>query len=418
MSIFGFTKKFIARPKLLLGAAVVMTSMTASLPAFAANWLKCADRDGICSTVSSGDKYTIRYGANGVYSYTQFLYMDGMKCDELSFRGDPVYGVHKTCEVYPDHLTTLKLDGATLCGTEGQLCTISADAMHWVYYGDPSPTGSKVAAIKYGSFMCNVASFGLDPARRIGKACYIGPRVYTPTPGLPPTWKLCAASEGQICKFSGDDSFSQVVIRYGASSKWTFRLITAAPDTSFKCHILAFEEDPAPGVNKSCSYIPLTATVKTSSGVWNKLASCGGKNCVLEYAMSNGTELTRGSEFGHSWSASVAGSVGSSGLNIINAGISVEYNYTQSLSFNHSVTKSNLTQTVTKCPGFAYGATMYQFAVPTTVSCLSAGICSATTYTTDFFCSPNSSTGANPTPKCLPNKCNATTNKQCQVCSL
>lgn len=352
MSIFGFTKKFIARPKLLLGAAVVMTSMTASLPAFAANWLKCADGGNTCNTASSGNKFTVRYGANGVYYYSQFLNADTVSCS--TYQGDPVQGTPKTCDVYPSHLTTASFDGAAHCANEGQLCSNTDDAMRWVYYGDPSSSGSKIAAIKYGSFMCNNASFGLDPANRIAKACYIGPRVYKAATGLPSTWTLCATSEGQSCNFSGSNSYSQIVVKYGVGTKWAMRLVTASPGASLKCNLTAFGVDPAPGELKSCSYLPLGATTATSSGVWSKITSCGGKNCILSSQLTSGTEVTNGSETGHSWGASVTGSVGASGLKIVNAGVAVTLSYTNSVAFQQSVTSTQMQAVSATCTGYEF----------------------------------------------------------------
>jgi hypothetical protein len=277
--------------------------------------------------------------------------------------------------------------------------------MHWVYYGAVGTAGKKVGVIKAGEFMCNNSEFGTDPAAFQAKACYIGPKVYKAARGLPTSWKLCATSEAQSCILDGSDSYEQVVLSYGVDTRRVYRLATLVPGASVKCNSDAFGRDPAPGVVKSCSYIPLAPKVDKSSGVWQGVISCGGQNCLISHAITTGTEVTDGNETGHSWGVTVTGSVGGSGLTMVNASASVALAYTNSASFQHSVTNSYGETKSATCAGKPYGSKLWQFTIPTSSTCLANGSCAATTHTADYFCTPNKSNGSNPTPLCLPQHC-------------
>jgi probable HAF family extracellular repeat protein len=88
-----------------------------------------------------------------------------------------------------------------------------------------------------GPVACDNAVFG-DPLPGVDKACSLA----TDT-SLPTSWTFCA-NEDQTCVVSGNRE-----VRYGASGKFAYRAVTGPVQCSN-----AMFGDPAPGVDKTCSF--------------------------------------------------------------------------------------------------------------------------------------------------------------------
>ena len=118
----------------------------------------------------------------------------GIKCDYVTFGGDPAPMVHKQCYFLVPAPTTAALpDGFTPCASEGELCRFQG--VKDVWYGAPNKW--LIKNVTNGT-TCDPVAFGNDPYPGVVKKCYTKdpPRVAQPTPtpvyGLPSlsgTWK-------------------------------------------------------------------------------------------------------------------------------------------------------------------------------------------------------------------------------------
>ncbi|WP_157596860.1 family 43 glycosylhydrolase [Streptacidiphilus rugosus] len=189
------------------------------------SYTPCASENGYCSFSGT---HVIAYGANGAFTYETAT--NGKSCDYVSFGGDPLYGVHKSCYLAPSGAPA---GGWATCAPENGTCS-AADAQV-VAFG---AAGSFIA--RQGSAACTVAAFGIDPAPGAGKSCYT-------QSGAPVGYAASCAPEKGTCTFTGFRT-----VAYGAAGRFAYRSFTAqAP-----CNSASFGGDPIFGVVKACYLTP------------------------------------------------------------------------------------------------------------------------------------------------------------------
>lgn len=187
----------------------------------------CADENGFCTFTGTR---MVAYGANGVFTYQ--LATDGASCDYVTFGGDPLYGVHKSCYLAP---TNTPPPGWARCAAENGVCSVAGTQT--VAFG---AAGSYLTRTVTGGTACTAARFGADPAYGTPKACYV-------RTGPPPGYGTRCAAENGTCAVSGSRT-----VAFGANGVFGYRTFTA--DTP--CTSAAFGGDPLPDVAKSCYLTP------------------------------------------------------------------------------------------------------------------------------------------------------------------
>ena len=121
-----------------------------------AGWTSCAQEGGTCTFSGT---MVVRFGANNQYKYETAT--SSISCDNTNFGGDPIYGVHKSCDY-----ASVPPTSWTRCAGEYQTCTVPGTAT--VAYGAGS---NYVYHTVTNSTSCDNATFG-DPAVGSPKSCY------------------------------------------------------------------------------------------------------------------------------------------------------------------------------------------------------------------------------------------------------
>jgi hypothetical protein len=208
------------------------TAIAAALALFAsagaaAEWITCAKEGGNCAFAGRKE---VSFGSGNRWFTRNFS--DGVKCSTLSFGGDPSPGVVKTCRI--NAASASASTQWTSCAREGAACAFTGRKE--VSYG----SGSKwVTTIFANGVKCASENFLGDPAPGVAKSC----RVRDLAGGASPSWVRCA-SEGQVCRFSGDRN-----VAYGAGKRLNYRVFRNGATCSSRNF-----GDPAPGASKSCFY--------------------------------------------------------------------------------------------------------------------------------------------------------------------
>ena len=128
------------------------------------------------------------------------------------------------------------------CAQENAICKFNGKRQ--VQYGAGNAWFTKVHV---NSVKCEPVNFGGDPVPGKLKTCRVNTAVVQePQAEITSEWKKCA-SEGSVCKFSG-----QRRVAYGTDGKYKQRVFT----NGAKCTNEAFGGDPVPGRVKTCLLSP------------------------------------------------------------------------------------------------------------------------------------------------------------------
>jgi hypothetical protein len=128
------------------------------------------------------------------------------------------------------------------CAQENDVCKFTGRRS--VQYGVGKQWFTKIHT---GGVKCDAAHFGGDPAQGKLKTCRVSSTVVQePQAEINSDWKKCA-SEGGVCKFSG-----QRRVAYGTDGQYKQRVFT----NGAKCTNEAFGGDPVPGRVKTCFLSP------------------------------------------------------------------------------------------------------------------------------------------------------------------
>ena len=123
------------------------------------NWRAIVNENGTLNLVN---QQTIRYGADGRYTYK--VLGGNQTCSNATFGTDPAPGVPKTC---------YECGEGTSCETWGKLGNendkFNLISTKTVRYG---ANGSYIYKVLRGNQTCSNATFGRDPAPGVRKACF------------------------------------------------------------------------------------------------------------------------------------------------------------------------------------------------------------------------------------------------------
>lgn len=134
----------------------------------ATQWVDCAREDGFCRF---DGKREVAYGANGRF-FTK-VFVNGVKCGNQAFGGDPIPGVAKICRVrVPEgQAPSATIDGSWIpCAVEGRICQFSGRRK--VAYG---ANGRVFYRMAENSIACTNERFGGDPTPGVAKRCWFNP---------------------------------------------------------------------------------------------------------------------------------------------------------------------------------------------------------------------------------------------------
>jgi hypothetical protein len=187
--------------------------------------MECVNENGFCSF--SGLR-KVEYGANQIFASKTLT--NGTSCSNVVF-GDPIYGIKKSCHLYPESLWTSCAQEHGDCFTEES--TVVRFGTQGRYLFKPVDGDLKATSTE-----CTSATFGQDPALGLEKKCEISP--------LPPkgVWTQCAA-EGSSCNFQGGRT-----VAYGGNGNYVYKFVRG----SIECTNAAFGMDPDFMTTKGCYF--------------------------------------------------------------------------------------------------------------------------------------------------------------------
>ena len=154
------------------------------------------------------------------------------------------------------------------CSSEGQNCNTFSTNPVVIQFGNAGDKVFSYGRVQGQAVSCGNSLFG-DPDPGKGKACS-----YKAAGGKAASTMSTCAGEGQTCrtKLSGDGN-SYIWGRYGAGNSWVY--FYAAND--FQCGTNQGpipNDDPAPGVHKSCQLMPKVITPQGWNVCGNEGTSC------------------------------------------------------------------------------------------------------------------------------------------------
>lgn len=181
----------------------------------------CAVEGGSCGVSQPTD---VAYGAGGGYVH-RYDVSGALQCSNAAMGGDPAPYIHKGC------FRVVGPPGFTYCSTEGGTCTLPARTD--VAYGTSGAFHYEQNAS--GAIGCSNATFGIDPAPNVHKACF--------TDFGPPGYRYCA-TEGGACSLPSTSD-----VAYGANGRYLYKYDVSG---FIACNNAAMGADPAPYVVKGC----------------------------------------------------------------------------------------------------------------------------------------------------------------------
>jgi hypothetical protein len=244
-------------------------------------WVNCAKNSKTCRITPTG-LVTLRYGGSDSYTYVNIQGIQELKCTD--FWGNPEKDTDKFCDYSTQNLLGVSADSSfSTVAAEGSSFSVSGEGLFWVRFG----LGSSwiYTLIEGGSnqeMPCSKDYFGIDPAKKQKKECQVG-SAYSAQMA---DFGECA-TEGNTCAAGT----SVVVARYGAGTGYDTRFVHQG-DAAFTCNGNFFGNDPAKKQYKACAIQAMPAQNVETLGVWQKVTSCDGPDCPIEYRLVVGTSRT------------------------------------------------------------------------------------------------------------------------------
>lgn len=163
-------------------------------------------------------------------------------------------------------------------------------------------SGSKwtYKSLPAGTYTCNVATFGTDPAPGVTKTCYFANLGFVANE----EYGSNACSAPNICVSLALWGSPSQPTTYAFGANGNFRFATFTDSNYRKCSVTTFGGDPAPGVGKACyrilqgyQYVSSETNDTTLTGL-NNTPVAFGANGKYVFAMKSGSSACNVATFG------------------------------------------------------------------------------------------------------------------------
>ncbi|WP_420209545.1 hypothetical protein [Candidatus Electronema sp. JC] len=350
-------------------------------------WASCAQEGNVCVVPPPlrGKLISLRYGAEGKYSFKFFKGRDSWPCNN-DVNGDPAPGKKKSCQIMTGNLKSIE----DLPDSSWQFVANAnkyvpkhtpENQLRWIRYG----AGTKwTYDIIDGSGVqkCSTAALSeVDPAPGVTKKCYLGPKL-DQVKYVAGELEYCA-SQFSSC-YDLATSSSMFVFKYGSEDRWINRMMSVYDDehgAALKCDNNTFGRNPHDDARKFCyqgALKNLELPSSTTTAKWQQVGiGSGCQGGSIDHEVSYGATRSEEWTTAEEWSQSVATSLSGAFMGL---GPSIET--TTAFAHSESYTKGLSTE-VTRTTTFPCQcepnttSRIYQFQTSTKADCLSSQSCEA-----------------------------------------